>query len=260
MFRRKLQALDYPVQGFNIEDTAMFRALISWLEDEKIRHYAEGERAGLRNITSEDWPHHLQKYLMDLCISSSSHLLIVDDVKNSPQVILDSLLSTAVALEYGDEGNPDKYAQAAANVVEGSAVGPEISAANPFDKFDFTSPEFIKGVSDLADLLKVSKGPAEPLFTLQACARVLAARYSKEAMAEGENVLKKGNAFPVQEVSDACFPGSKDPVLQHAAKILRLLFITDLRDLQTKINECIVSVQTITANPKTDTRLGKVGY
>jgi RLL motif-containing protein 1 len=42
-----------------------------------------------------------------------------------------------------------------------------------------------------------------------------------------------------------------DPVINEAAKILRLLYIKDLRILQTKINETIVSIQTITANPKT---------
>ncbi len=47
--------------------------------------------------------------------------------------------------------------------------------------------------------------------------------------------------------------------VSEAAKILRLLYINDLRKLQTQINEAIVSVQTVTANPKTDTRLGKVG-
>lgn len=45
-----------------------------------------------------------------------------------------------------------------------------------------------------------------------------------------------------------------------AGKILRLLFIQDLRRLQTDINECIVSVQKVTSNPKTDTKLGKVGF
>jgi RLL motif-containing protein 1 len=51
----------------------------------------------------------------------------------------------------------------------------------------------------------------------------------------------------------------KDKVLKEAVKILRLLHIKELRDLQTKINETIVAVQTITANPKTDSSLGRVG-
>ena len=50
-----------------------------------------------------------------------------------------------------------------------------------------------------------------------------------------------------------------DKILNDAAKILRLLHIKELRDLQTKINETIALIQGITANPKTDTSLGKVG-
>ena len=44
-----------------------------------------------------------------------------------------------------------------------------------------------------------------------------------------------------------------------AGKALRLLHIEDLRLLQTQINEAIVAAQSQTADPKTDTTLGKVG-
>jgi len=50
-----------------------------------------------------------------------------------------------------------------------------------------------------------------------------------------------------------------DYVTQEAAKILRLLHIRELRELQTLANEAIIAVQSLTANPKTDTKLGKVG-
>ena len=50
-----------------------------------------------------------------------------------------------------------------------------------------------------------------------------------------------------------------DYISAEAAKILRLLHIRELRELQTQINQAIVKVQAIVANPKTDTRLGKVG-
>jgi len=50
-----------------------------------------------------------------------------------------------------------------------------------------------------------------------------------------------------------------DPVLSEAAKVLRLLHIQELRYLQTHINELIVAVQAITAKPKTDQSLGRVG-
>jgi RLL motif containing protein 1 len=59
-------------------------------------------------------------------------------------------------------------------------------------------------------------------------------------------------------MSDSTMVAEK--ALDDAARIMRLLFVKDLRSLQTAMNECIVSVQSLTADPKTDTRLGKVGY
>ena len=50
-----------------------------------------------------------------------------------------------------------------------------------------------------------------------------------------------------------------DYISAEAAKILRLLHIRELRELQNQINQAIVKVQALIANPKTDTRLGKVG-
>jgi RLL motif-containing protein 1 len=44
-----------------------------------------------------------------------------------------------------------------------------------------------------------------------------------------------------------------------AIKILRLLHVEQLRQLQTRVNEILVRVQRLTANPKTDLKLGKVG-
>ena len=52
---------------------------------------------------------------------------------------------------------------------------------------------------------------------------------------------------------------SMDPVLRDAAKILRMLHLAQLRKLQSDINNTIELVQSVTANPKTDTKLGKVG-
>ncbi|UYV74493.1 C14orf166 [Cordylochernes scorpioides] len=42
-------------------DEDKFRQLIIWLEDEKIRHRAIENRAGLHNIESPDWPTEFQQ-------------------------------------------------------------------------------------------------------------------------------------------------------------------------------------------------------
>jgi RLL motif containing protein 1 len=50
-----------------------------------------------------------------------------------------------------------------------------------------------------------------------------------------------------------------DPKLDRIARILRLLYVRELRLLQNRVNEAISSMQRITADPKTDSRLGQVG-
>lgn len=48
-------------------------------------------------------------------------------------------------------------------------------------------------------------------------------------------------------------------IIQQPTDVMKLLFVQDLRELQTNINEALVAVQTVTADPRTDTKLGKVG-
>lgn len=67
-----------------------------------------------------------------------------------------------------------------------------------------------------------------------------------------------GTPFPFEKGNDIVSPN--DPNLDFPVRVLRLLQIQSLRELQTQINETIVQVQNLTANPKTDTKLGKVGF
>ena len=50
-----------------------------------------------------------------------------------------------------------------------------------------------------------------------------------------------------------------DAVVDEAAKVLRLLHLAELRDLQTRVNELITAAQNVTAAPRTDSSLARVG-
>jgi hypothetical protein len=54
-------------------------------------------------------------------------------------------------------------------------------------------------------------------------------------------------------------PSDSNPKYIDALKILRLLNVEQLRRLQTQVNILTVEVQKVTADPKTDLNLGKVG-
>lgn len=50
-----------------------------------------------------------------------------------------------------------------------------------------------------------------------------------------------------------------EPAVDRAATVMRLLHVRQLRALQNDINDLIGDMQALTANPKTNSKLGKVG-
>jgi len=123
--------------------------------------------------------------------------------------------------------------------------------------FPVNSDAFKNGVNSLAKLLNVPKH-SDHLITLQACSKLVCNKLNADAIKQPNNAVNtKGKSLTKMIIGPSFNMG--DTMLDDAAKGLSLLYIQDLRNLQTKINETIVAVQNITANPKTDTKLGKVG-
>ncbi|XP_013771774.1 UPF0568 protein C14orf166 homolog [Limulus polyphemus] len=245
MFKRKLTALGYHnPESFNVTDENDFRNVVVWLEDQKIRFYKIEDREDLRNINNSNWESVFKQYL--------KHVECPFDLSDRNAVI-DWLLGFSVRLEYGD--SVKKYKDASAENVKKNLVNaPQVIQENPLDNLDFEDKDFKAGVSTLARLLNITEHP-DHLVTLKAICTLVKNRLSVEAVSKKEK--PQGKPFPLHESSLAFDTG--DYVMNQAAKVLRLLYIHDLRDLQTQINEAIVAVQTITANPKTDTKLGRVG-
>ena len=52
---------------------------------------------------------------------------------------------------------------------------------------------------------------------------------------------------------------SKDRLLKQVAVVMRMLYLSDFRELQNDLNSLIVLGQEYTANPKTNSALGAVG-
>jgi len=246
-FKRKLFALNFPTPDkFDPSDQSQYRGLVVWLEDQKIRHYKIDDRTSLRDVGSTSWPGSLHKYLSDLACPIMS---------GTPSEILDWLLGCAVRFEYGEK--LETYNKQTREFVKQSKTEqPKIVSSNPLDNLDFSTPQFRAGVESLAASLQITKHP-DHLVTLQAICKLVAARLNPKALSNPTSVVPQGEAYPFREFGLGFDTG--DPAVNDAAKILRLLHIQDMRLLQTKINECIVAIQAVTANPKTDTRLGKVG-
>ncbi|KAG9336718.1 hypothetical protein JZ751_003066 [Albula glossodonta] len=230
MFRRKLTALDYHnPSGFDCKDETEFRNFIVWLEDQKIRHYKIEDRGNLRNIHSSEWPKYFEKYVQDVSCPFNAQ---------DRQETVDWLLGLAVRFEYGD--NVEKYRNCKPEAASNNTEKP----VDPLINLDSNNPDFKAGVMALANLLQIQRHD-DYLVVLKAIRILIQERLTPEAIAK---------ASQSKEVS-----GEFHAILNEAAKILRLLHIEELRELQTRINEAIVAVQAIIADPRTDHRLGKVG-
>ncbi|MBN3288737.1 RTRAF protein, partial [Polyodon spathula] len=145
----------------------------------------------------------------------------------------------------------DKYK----NCQPRAAVDNTRTQSDPLIHLDINNPDFKAGVLALANLLQIQRHD-DYLVMLKAIRILVQERLTQEAIAKA-GMSKEG--LPVALEKHLLGFDTGDATLNEAAAILRLLHIEELRDLQTRINEAIVAVQAIIADPKTDHRLGKVG-
>lgn len=213
-----------------------------WAEDQKIRHYKIEDRAGLRAVNdATKWEAAFAKYTHDLGCPT---------LLKSPSEILAWILGYAVKLEYGDRVDKYKVITASKDV---KVNAPVIKSTNPFDNLDFNSKDFEMGVRNLALKFDMPYHP-DHLVMLQGLSRLVKNHLSVDALKEQ---LHTGQPFPIFDGEGF---NNENQDLERGARILRLMQIQSLRELQTVVNETIVSVQNVTADPRTDTKLGKVGF
>eukprot|EP00741_Cyanophora_paradoxa_P022698 tig00021494_g21920.t1 len=252
---RKLKALAYPrASQFTTEDEEV-RALVVWLEDMKIRHYPIEGREPLRTFNAE-WGKVFAKYLAEL----ECPLAVGAEVKPpySAQLV-DWIVGHAVYLEHQDrakEVNEAAKQFAAQQKAAGRPKGPAASsskASGPPVPLDLGSEELRGALAELAAVLKQPTEGRDAAALLQAAADVIERKFSAAAVAAATGKGPK----PVPGTPDPQLPAdlfplgfeTGDPLLDKAARVLRLLHTRDLRELQTRINQVI-----------TDSRLGKVGF
>lgn len=255
MFRRKLRALEFPNwQTFNVEDVKQFRSLVYWLENTKIRCYPVEGRTELRNVDAAEWDAAFKQYLVDVecpCPFGEGEKLAA---------VLDWLLSAAVGAEYAD--NADTFNKAKPPQPAAPAKA-EIKTLLPdAPTLDCSSPEFMATVARLASALRLPPLKDASIVTaLNAIRRRIDDHFSPRAIQDAKKHPKPMDAKAATAMLDALPLGfsTGDKMVDRAAMVIRLLYLADLRDLQSAVNHAMAAAQQHTANPVTDARLGKVG-
>uniref|UniRef100_F1L6P3 Uncharacterized protein n=1 Tax=Ascaris suum TaxID=6253 RepID=F1L6P3_ASCSU len=196
----------------------------------------------------------MSKYLLDLGCT-----LVLGEAPLKE--IIDWLLDHAIALLYSANKQAQSLTSKALLEIREERDRRQ-RASDPLNSLDFHSDAAKAGIESLRSLLGIAAYP-DPDVVLKASCKFIVSNLSDEAIAEANKKNKAGAAQPmVMQLSrfDMGMLSSKDGGVDAAVRALRLNHLENLREVQTEINEAIVAVQELTADPKTDKRLGKVGF
>jgi len=163
------------------------------------------------------------------------HFDIEEDFFNPEErnIILDFILSEAIQEVYSKDEQKYKKIKAPSS---GKAEIPK---------------DFHLGLKKLAERLQVQVHDRAPV-TIEACRIVI----EKIVQAKnGGKRDKKENRFDHPPLG----MDTGDSVMNQVALVMRLLHNEEMRSLQTEANRIIVETQKLTANPITNTKLGRVG-
>lgn len=216
----RLRALDNPIP-LTPSDPHLHQKLICWLEDAYIRRLPIPSRESLRE----------QAFLPAL----KQYLAALDAPPPEDDLLPTVAYLTDLALHLHYQDSPHLY-NTPHDPWEGRCVPVIPDAADDV--------AVLASVKQLTDTLGMPE-PDSAVDGLRALADIV------------ESANSDGKEVSLDEMPLGFETG--DPAVDQAAKVLRLLYVRRLREVQDGINEIVAAMQNVTADPKTNSKLGKVG-
>jgi RLL motif-containing protein 1 len=237
---RKLKALKYPEIDSLSVNGQTFCKIVLWLEEEKIRLYETNDRKALREFNTT-WYQHVADYCTELGIDVEG---LTEQNTSAKSKALNELTNIAMHDVYRDHVEANEL-----TMLPPPGIFVKPGGQGPKKLHELVAP--LNTLLEKFALPKLAESPddADTLAALQ-CIHVRLCPPKTKDSGDGGNVDL--DTLPVGlEITD--------PVVKRAACVLRLLHGNDLQNLQTHINQVITDLQQLTADPKTDARLGRVG-
>jgi len=231
---RKLKVLGYPDLVSACLSGEAYCRLVLWLEEEKIRLYEPKDRKVLRDFTKA-WYQHIVDYGKELGIPAAG--LSETHLPKKLQV-LNSLVNLAIHDVYRDKVDSKEVKLEA-------PPEPAMGAAEQQQLRDLVPP--INRILEHLALPKLGGDAADT--DAVAALRCIKTRLEEPSKSKAD--LDIDNLPTGLELDD------KD--VRRVAGVLRLLHGIEMQQLQVNINNVVNDLQQVTADPKTDARLGRVG-
>eukprot|EP00747_Dinoflagellata_sp_TGD_P206346 gnl/TRDRNA2_/TRDRNA2_80068_c0_seq1.p1 gnl/TRDRNA2_/TRDRNA2_80068_c0~~gnl/TRDRNA2_/TRDRNA2_80068_c0_seq1.p1 ORF type:complete len:274 (-),score=74.18 gnl/TRDRNA2_/TRDRNA2_80068_c0_seq1:203-1024(-) len=232
---RKLEALNFPDMGSASLNGQEYCKIVLWLEEEKIRLYEKIDRKVLREF-NKAWYSHVQDYCRELGIDATG---LEEKNATIKLRILNALTNLAVHDVYRDKVEANEL----------TLAPPPAGAGDKADKRRLQ--HLIAPMNRLLDSFCLPKLPEDAADSdTVAALKCIHIRCCPPA---------DGGAEPLDLDTLPVGLDIADPEVKRAAAVLRVLHGIELQQLQVNINQVINDLQQLTADPKTDARLGRVG-
>lgn len=251
VFQRLLKGLDCPflndVNDGSISSFSQQEMIINWLEDRKIREYDIDARSVLRiqSNSIQSWSHHINVYIHALGCPYDWVPQQGNTFPEPNQQCLYWLLSFAISLDYEDTFNQDKSDADATEVIQSVAAQQRSSSGK--SEYEAVAEKCV----ELGNMLGVLQKKDETL--LEFVRRIVQKIKFCKIVNSNKTVINLNlEDFPLAQ-------DTNDEIVNKIALVLRMLYLSDFRELQNEVNDLIVLGQEYTANPRLNASLGKVG-
>lgn len=250
------------------QKTAMdsVKELVHFLENTKIRALAKDDRTRISgDMKTHQWYKAFGEYLGEIETCPYKVPFKMSELTESDWVeIIEWLVSQAILADYEDHKHDYNKNKPVRRIKQ-----------KVYRLSDCDTKECQAALKKICDVLKVPNDEdnlvtAESLRTLISCKFNILALTNYEASLEEQKDSKietKDKFDQVRTYQDVItlynhYEGfnTGDRKVDAAAIILKLLYILEVRGLQNQLNEIVTFIQRFTANPRTNTKLGKVGY
>lgn len=231
---RKLEVLSYPDLGSACLSGDSYCKIVLWLEEEKIRFYEPKNRKGLREF-GDGWFTHVAKYAKELNVPTDD---FSDKDAKAKLRVLSGLTNLAIHDVYRDKVEAKEIVLKAPSTTVAGAEGKQ------------KLQDLVPSLNKLLEQYSLPKLQPDAIDT----DTVAALRCIKTRMCQ------KGKGSIDLDLSQLPIAvESSDPEVKKAAGVLRLLHNIEMGQLQISVNHVLNELQQLTANPKTDSKLGRVG-
>ena len=245
--------------SLTLDSLRTLQRLVVWLEDRKVRLLPIAERASLRKTISDDasaahFREACAKYLeLAMCPCPFS------DGKETACAMW--LLSHATSIEYEDA--PSRHNLGARKFLGGVAAESE-SIGNENGDPEMSADDVKRVVREILreTRLWIDAQSAEASADVDVLSKLgeLAGTIEEKLSATGDSVNLTPHEAAMEAVERMGLGFSTgDAAVDKAAAVLKMIYTADMRQLQRGINSIFAACQAFTADPKVNSKLGKVG-